>query len=79
MILLIQEEEEAVCINSMNENETNKDKANRILSKSLLFYQETGADSPAAKVEKEDRVDTTKYQLFVDSVVMFYLVWVKVR
>lgn len=56
-------------VSTVNENETNKDKANRILSKSLLFYQETGTDSPAAKVEKEDRVDTTKYQLFVDSVV----------
>ena len=56
-------------VSTVNENETKKDKVNRILSKSLLFYHESGTDSPAAKVEAEDKADTTKYQLFVDSVV----------
>ena len=54
---------------TINENETKQEKTTRILNKSLLFYQETGGDAPATKVEKEeDKIDTTKYQLFVDSV-----------
>ena len=51
------------------EDETNKQKADRILSKSLLFYSEEESTSPETKVKKDEKhLDTTKYQLFVDSV-----------
>ena len=62
----------------VDENETNKDKANRILKKSLLFYSETdGADetdkdgkNPETKFEEDkEHLDTTKYKLHVDSIV----------
>ena len=54
---------------TVEKDETNKEKANRILSKSLLFYSEEETDRPETKVEKDKKhLDTVKYQLFVDSV-----------
>ena len=51
------------------EKETPNEKANRILSKSLLFYTEEESDKPMTKVEEDkEHLDTTKYKLFVDSV-----------
>ena len=52
------------------ENETNKDKANRILSKSLLFYSEEESQGPETKVEETgEHLDTTKYQLQMSNIV----------
>ena len=49
--------------------ETPNEKANRILSKSLLFYTEEESDEPVTKVkEDKEHLDTTKYKLFVDTV-----------
>jgi hypothetical protein len=53
----------------VKEDETKKEKSDRILSKSLLFYSEEESSSPETKVKKDEKhLDTTKYQLFVDSV-----------
>lgn len=56
----------------IDENETKKDKSDRILKKSLLFYSE-GPETNEKKTEtkfEEDKnhLDTTKYMLHVDSV-----------
>ena len=49
--------------------ETPNEKANRILSKSLLFYTEEESDEPVTKVkEDKEHLDTTKYKLFVVTV-----------
>tara|TARA_B110000977_G_scaffold8761_1_gene11615 strand:+ start:252 stop:1163 length:912 start_codon:yes stop_codon:yes gene_type:complete len=61
---------------SILENETPRQKTNRILSKSLLFYTETESDDPKknnlsldTKVDDtNNNLDTRKYQLFVDTV-----------
>ena len=56
----------------IDENETKKDKSNRILKKSLLFYSEgpeTDEKKPETKFEEDKKhLDTTKYMLWVDSV-----------
>jgi len=55
--------------------ETSKQKADRILSKSLLFYTETESDAPSKKLSVDTKVDspsnkldTKKYELFVNTV-----------
>jgi len=56
----------------IDENETKKDKSNRILKKSLLFYSEgpeTDEKKPETKFEEDkNHLDTTKYMLHVDTV-----------
>tara|TARA_B110000971_G_C20015348_1_gene503646 strand:+ start:224 stop:1135 length:912 start_codon:yes stop_codon:yes gene_type:complete len=62
-------------VSNKTENETSKQKTDRILSKSLLFYTETESDSPINKLSLDTKVDspvnkldTKKYELFVNTV-----------
>jgi hypothetical protein len=53
----------------VKEDETQKEKSNRILNKSLLFYSEETEENPDTKFDEEQvHLDTTKYKLFVDTV-----------
>ena len=49
------------------DKETPNQKANRILSKSLLFYSEEENVGPETKVETGSHLDTTKYKLRVST------------
>jgi|TARA_R110001592_G_scaffold39040_2_gene128637 hypothetical protein len=60
---------------SIPEKETPKQKSDRILSKSLLFYTETESDAPKNKLSLDTKVDypnnkldTKKYELYVNTV-----------
>lgn len=62
-------------VSSIPEKETPKQKTDRILSKSLLFYTETESDAPRNKLSLDTKVDspsnkldTRKYELFVNTV-----------
>jgi hypothetical protein len=53
---------------SVKEDETQKEKSNRILNKSLLFYSEEAVENPETKFEEEkEHLDATKYKLYVDT------------
>lgn len=62
-------------VSNIPEDETPKQKTDRILSKSLLFYTETESDAPINKLSLDTKVDspsnkldTRKYELFVNTV-----------
>lgn len=52
----------------VKEDETQKEKSNRILNKSLLFYSEEEVENPETKFDEEkEHLDATRYKLYVDT------------